>query len=225
VSSSPRTEDLVRNISTIVVLSIVLGLVLQVAIVTTRAIFGADSPSWLPETVGSVSWALIVCFGVAAGTTIMRSTATTAGIIALIFTPIALAAAKAAQKGMTVLLGQPAENLSASIFLIAAIKAIQYGFLSYVLVILTRRGSDSLRPYLLFGIGVGLTFGLLLTFIAAWTADPAMPTAKLASTTVNEVLFPLGCVIAIYIARSVARLAEDQREPADTDTDSAENET
>ena len=87
---------------------------------------------------------------------------------------------------------------------------MQYGFLAFVLAKLTRRKFDSLRPYLLVGVAVGLTFGSLLTAVSIWTANPSLSVAQRVTTGVNEILFPLGCVIAIFVARSVARFAEQK---------------
>ncbi|MCE5290387.1 MAG: hypothetical protein LLG14_14265 [Nocardiaceae bacterium] len=194
-----------RNIGTIVALAIVLGLAIQLAMIVTRAI-GADSiDNVLSETVGNVSWSVIVCFGVTAGTTIRKSTAPVAAAIAFVCAPIALGVAKGAQRGVNELSGVEPEAMTSSLLLIAAVKAVQYGFLAFMLNRLSGRGVDQLLTYMAVGAGAGATFGLLNVLIRSLTSS--LTVSDLAPIAINELLFPMGCAIAVYVAASVAKAA------------------
>ncbi|WP_018160738.1 hypothetical protein [Smaragdicoccus niigatensis] len=204
-TETTATQNLVRNIGTIVVLAIVLGLAIQLAMMVTGAI-GADSvDNVLSETVGNVSWSVIVCFGVTAGTTIRKSTAPVAAVIAFVCAPIALGVAKGAQRGVNELSGVEPEAMTSSLLLIAAVKAVQYGFLGFMLNRLSGRGVDRLLTFMAVGAGAGVTFGLLNVLIRSMTTSLAW--SDFAPIAVNELLFPLGCAIAVYVASAAAKAA------------------
>ncbi|UXN75084.1 hypothetical protein N8D56_09275 [Devosia sp. A8/3-2] len=63
------------------------------------------------DSVQTVTWSVLVCTGVAIGVTVSKARKAPAGLMGLLFAPLALAVAKAGQKAMLALIGaleQPA---------------------------------------------------------------------------------------------------------------------
>jgi hypothetical protein len=83
-------------------LAILLGLVLQLALLLVAAGFGtAPSPGpLLSETLKTVSWSLLVCVGVALGRVAAKGRMPLEGVTGLLAAPLALTAANTVQKGV-----------------------------------------------------------------------------------------------------------------------------
>jgi hypothetical protein len=94
----------------------------------------------------------------------MRSGVALAGILGVVFAPIGLVAAKSVQKGVALLLGMPAEGLTGAVIVLGLIKAVEYGFLGAMLVILMKRDDRQFKRYVLLGLGTGIVFGSALVF-------------------------------------------------------------
>jgi hypothetical protein len=90
---------------------------------------------------------------------------------------------------------------------LALIKGLEYACLELVLAGLSRRATASWRAYAGTGAAHGVIFGdaLLVTLISG---NPAMPVAARVTTGLNELLFPLGCSLAIY---ATSRLGSAKR--------------
>ena len=90
-------------------LAIVLGLLLQLAMLLLAAGFGtAISPRpVLAETLKTVSWSLLVCVGVALGRVAAKGRLPLEGVTGLLAAPLALTAANAVQKGVAEAVGRP----------------------------------------------------------------------------------------------------------------------
>ena len=91
---------------------------------------------------------------------------------------------------------------------IALIKAMEYGFLTIMLSRLVRLGKETLRPYLALGAGTGLVFGgaiVATSWHLANLAGPGMARAALTGMLINELLFPIGCVMVIYAIQFIGR--------------------
>ena len=83
-------------------LAILLGLLLQLALLLVAAGFGTatSSRTLLAETLRTVSWSLLVCVGVALGRVAAKGRLPLEGITGLLAAPLALTAANAIQKGV-----------------------------------------------------------------------------------------------------------------------------
>jgi hypothetical protein len=200
-----QTSVQLRTVVTLTVLALVPALLIEFLIAVTRTAFDRRTEGLLAETAGGITWALLVCFGVAAGSALSRASEAVAGAIALVATPLALVAAKAVQGGISEILGQPSVGLPPGLALIAAVKGLEYGALAYMLAHLARRGVDAVTPHLLVGLATSASFGTALVAIVTMRPDPNLATPAIATTAVNEFLFPLGCVFVVLLTRQSAR--------------------
>ncbi len=69
-------------------------------------------------------------------------------------------------------------------------------------------GRDRPEPYLGAGAAVGIAFGGLVTVLtarAAAVSGAPLTDLRLAATVVNEVLFPAGCALVIFVGQEVGR--------------------
>ncbi len=198
------SQGALNNIAKTVLFSIILGFTLQLITLAAKMLGGMEFPgvAFTLDIFGSVTWSILVCVGIGLGTIVMRSGVALAGIFGAVFAPIALVAAKSVQKGVALLLGMPVEGLTGAVIVLGLIKAAEYGFLGAMLAVLMKRDDHQFKRYVLLGLGTGIVFGSALVFASlrmAASSGAPLTTAQIAGKTVNEVLFPVGCAIVIYV--------------------------
>jgi hypothetical protein len=132
-------------------LAILLGLLLQLAVLLIAAGFGtvAGPGSRLAETSRNVSWSLLVCVGVA---------------------------------------GAPAGPTP---LWVLALKAAEYAWVG-------RRAWGGAFGHVAAGLVTGIIFGGALLTLTVLAAPPRLP--SLLAKGVNELLFPVGCALVVFIA-------------------------
>ena len=87
-------------------------------------------------------------------------------------------------------------------------RPIEYGILGWMLAWLVAKQESRATRFLLAGAAVGLVFGggtTLLTIQAAAAKGIALAAPQIIATAVNEVVFPMGCALVVYIALHVGR--------------------
>jgi len=191
-----------KMLASLTLLSIAPALLIELVIAAARTMLDIHAQGLLAETMSGITWSLLVCFGVAAGSALSRVSEVAAGAIAFIATPIALFAARAVQGGLNEFLDQSSSTLPPGFALIAAAKACEYGGLAYVLARLAHAGIDSMGPHLLAGLAVAASFGTIIVAIVAKAPDPDLAAPALTAPAINELLFPLGCVLAVFLTRT-----------------------
>lgn len=205
-----RAQLAIKRLALISVLAIALGFVMQGLILATKLASGAPFPGalFLGDLAQGVTWSFFVCTGVGIGISLSKARAAMAGLISMIFAPIAVAAAKSSQKVMTGLIGAADQPAALSLATVSVLRAIQYGILGWLLATLARKGVERPLPYFAAGSAVGVLLGgaiAALSYHAAVTngLTPGLP--KIASSIVNEVLAPIGCAMVIYFGLMVGR--------------------
>lgn len=205
-----RAQLAIKRLALISVLAIALGFVMQGLILATKLASGGPFPGalFLGDLAQGVTWSFFVCTGVGIGISLSKARAAMAGLISMIFAPIAVAAAKSSQKVMTGLIGAADQPAVLSLATVSVLRAIQYGILGWLLATLARKGVERPLPYFAAGSAVGVLLGgaiAALTYHAAVTngLTPGLP--KIASSIVNEVLAPIGCAMVIYFGLMVGR--------------------
>lgn len=206
-----EVHHVAHRIATVAWLAIALGLTVQILVLAAQLVGGAtfSGPRFLAAVTQGVSWSVIVCIGIAAGTILMRASVTFAGVIGFVCAPVALGVARGTQRGVSELLGLPAEGITTTLVAVAALKALQYGFLGLMLARLVQHGTERLRPYVVLGVATAATFGgviVVVTAMIARSAGTPVTTSGLAGLMVNELVFPLGCVLVVFTVQTVARL-------------------
>lgn len=205
---SPASWYTVRKIVTIAWAAILLGFAMQALVLSARVSAGGQIPGirFLADLVQGITWSVLVCFGVSMGTVLVKLRAVLAGILAAICTPVAIGAANAGQKVMAASLGAAGQPAAVPLVVIAAVKAVEYGLLGWLLGRMVERGMRGPAPFLLAGAATGLVFGGTITALT-WQALSAGGTVpelpRIVGVGVNEVLFPIGCALVIFLAQSV----------------------
>jgi hypothetical protein len=141
-------------------------------------------------------------------TAVTRGRIALASLIAALFAPVALALAKAAQKVMANLIGAASEPAVLSLTTIGIFRAVEYGILGWVLAVLVQRQEARAWPYLAIGAAVGLLIGGAFVGVSLNAAsdlgqEPGTP--QVAAMVVNEIFFPIGCALVIFISQWVGR--------------------
>jgi hypothetical protein len=183
-------------------LAILLGLLLQLAMLLVAAGFGTDiSPRpVLAETFKTVSWSLLVCVGVALGRVAAKGQVPLEGLTGLLAAPLALTAANAIQKGIAEALDIAGVPGGPAPVWVLAIKAAEYGCLGLALEWVGRRAWHSALGHLAVGLVTGVVFGGLFLTVAVQSAPTPLSTSSLLARGLNELLFPAGCALVIFIA-------------------------
>jgi hypothetical protein len=183
-------------------LAIVLGLLLQLALLLVATGFGKDiSPRpVLAETLRSVSWSLLVCVGVALGRVAAKGRLPLEGITGLLAAPLALTAANAVQKGVAEAMNAAGVRAGPAPVWVLAIKAAEYGALGLALEWVGRRAWGSALGHLAVGLLTGVVFGGVFLAVMVQSAPTPLSTPALLAKGVNELLFPVGCALVVFIA-------------------------
>ena len=183
-------------------LAIVLGLLLQLALLLVAAGFGKGiSPGpVLAETLKTVSWSLLVCVGVALGRVAAKGRLPLEGVTGLLAAPLALTAANAVQKGVAEAVDAAGVPAGPPPLWVLAIKAAEYGCLGLALEWVGRRAWHSALGHLAVGLLTGVVFGGLFLAVVVQSAPTPLSTPSLLARGLNELLFPVGCALVVFIA-------------------------
>jgi hypothetical protein len=190
-------------------LSIGLGIALEVLLLMLAAFSGTggETPKpFLSDLAQKVSWSFIVCVGIALGTAASKARPGVMGVLGLVSAPVAFSVARAVHKGVNQALSvAPALGGGASPFLLAALKAVEYGLLGALLGAVSRRKDAGLGAYAGTGAALGLTFGVAIVTLIARAAAAPPTLVDLTAKGINEVLFPIGCSLVLYGTEAVGR--------------------
>jgi hypothetical protein len=183
-------------------LAILLGLLLQLAVLLVAVGFGtAPSPGpVLAETLKTVSWSLLVCVGVALGRVAAKGRIPLEGITGLLAAPLALTAANTVQKGVAEAVNAAGVPAGPAPLWVLAIKAAEYACLGLALNWVGRRAWHSALGHLAVGLMVGVVFGGMFLTVVVQSATTPLATPALLAKGLNELLFPVGCALVVFIA-------------------------
>jgi hypothetical protein len=183
-------------------LAILLGLLLQLALLLVAVGFGtAPSPGpLLAETLKTVSWSLLVCVGVALGRVAAKGRLPLEGITGLLAAPLALTAANTVQKGVAEAVNAAGVPAGPAPLWVLAIKAAEYACLGLALNWVGRRAWGSALGHLAVGLMVGVVFGGMFLTVVVQSAPTPLAAPALLGRGVNELLFPVGCALVVFIA-------------------------
>ncbi len=205
-----RATRNIRRIAFVALAAIGRGLWMQGMVVAARLLAGGALPgaSFFADLAGTVSWSVLVCTCVAIGTSLGKARAVLAGLFGLVFAPLGLAAAKGAQKFVGAIVEASTAPAILSLEVVGVVRALEYGVLAFILVILAERKEARLPPYLVTGIGVGVIFGGFLSGLTILIeslngSGRALP--AIATSIVTEVGFPIGCALLIYVGQLVTQ--------------------
>ena len=206
ITAKHEGSQLAQTLLHIAWLSILLGLALEIIMLVIAA--NANKlPGIEPiiaDVVQKISWSGLVCTGLAFGKAASSANPTWMAFAGLLSAPTALAVARALHKSTTQALKVAEAGAAAAAFpfFIAGLKGVEYAALGLLLGWIGKRASSGLAAHTWSGLLIGAVFGT--TIAAASTAD-GFETMKIIPPLVNEVLFPVGCSLAIYAADVIGK--------------------
>lgn len=188
-------------------LSVLLGLVMEGLLLLVAAGFG-NHPLMklaLAELTQKVSWATIVCVGLACGTAATKQRERAMGFAGLLAAPAGFIIARMLHKSATQVLAiaAPAAAAGPSPLLLAGLKGVEYAVLGVLLGKVGKQQPAGMARYAGVGMLVGATFGgAMVWLLTRPTVNP--PLTVVLSRIINEFVFPVGCSLVIYAADSLS---------------------
>ena len=191
-------------------LAILLGLVMEGLILAGRASVGNNpTPAQiLVELTESIVWSFFVCAGVGLGTMLAKARAALGGLIGLISAALAVALARGSQKVVASALGAAEKPFIMSLLTLGVLRALEYGLLGWALAWLAGRQNSRAWHFVLVGALVGVVFGGSITWLTidiAAAKDMVMAPPQIIATALDEMVFPIGCALVVYIALRVGQ--------------------
>jgi hypothetical protein len=211
-TATPAASSLWRRVLRVGWMSVALGLTIELLLLALAATRGF--PKLAPvvaDLAQKVSWATIVCVGLAIGNTAGRRRSDRMGLLGLISAPAGFHVARAAHKGVGQALGLVSGAAAGSTFVVVTLKAIEYGILGATVGGLgNRRGTPNLRVHLLAGAVVGVVFGSVIIAVLTRAAAQPPTAIDLAAKAINELIFPIGCSFVLWAAEALGgRLVQE----------------
>lgn len=190
--------------------SVGLGLLLEALSLAIAASFllSPSAAQIAADLVQRTSWSFLVCLGLVASSAARVARTAAMGFAGLCSGLLAFGAARALHRGMLQALNS--DNPAAGVlspFELASMKALEYAVFGVLLALISRRPDAKLRSYLVSGLAVGAVFGGALL---AWTVARAVkpvPIAELVGRGANELVFPVGCALVLYVTQRAAAAA------------------
>jgi hypothetical protein len=159
------------------------------------------------DTCGKVTWSFCVCFGLSIGMAAGRARPQVMALLGLLSAPAGFAIARSVHKSVgSALQVAPGAAEALSPFLLAGIKAVEYGIFGVIVARLSSRPVISLKGHVLAGLGIGFVVGILVMVLLK-RALPNLGTLDLVGRTIPEFLFPAGCAAVVYVTERASRLA------------------
>jgi len=191
-------------------MSILLGVALEVVVLVLAGYAGTGGSSpkpFLADLAQKVSWGFIVCVGLAFGSAASKAREGVMGVLGLISAPLGFGVARSIHKGTLSALGVEVGG-AAFPFLIAGLKALEYGVLGALVAYLMKRNGGAGSPasaYVAAGAGLGLTFGAFITYLLLRAGGGTPAPIDIASKGLNELAFPIGCALVLYASNALGK--------------------
>lgn len=192
-------------------MAIALGLLVELLLVllalgTNEA--GRPQP-FLADLGQKISWAFIVCMGIAFGVTASKARVAKAGLLGLISAPLGFTIARALHKALKEALGVAGPAMAgASPFLIGGLKGLQYALFGMVLAWIGKKSWGGLGAHVGTGAAFGVVFGTLIMVVTELAAGKQTPPVDFIARGINELIFPVGCAVVLYASSVLGRRVE-----------------
>jgi hypothetical protein len=178
-------------------LAVGLGLVLEVILIVLAIGFSSalGMGKIVADLVQKISWSVIVCVGLAFGKAASKGKAAWMGLSGLFAAPVAFSVAGTLHKTAASALKLAEQGAGVAFpFLIAALKGLEYAVLGLLLAWLGKKATAGAMTY----TGTGLVVGLVFATAIVYASGAQQMTPGVISQFVNEVVFPIGCSLAIF---------------------------
>jgi len=185
-------------------MSIALGLFIEIVLIIARRTVDAEVPSVVADSAAKVSWSVFVCVGIAIGTTASKLRAPLMGLLGLISAPLGFAVARTTQKMAAQAMAVPPSAETVIPVLIVLLKGLEYAALGAAIGWVGRKAWGGLAAHLACGFAAALTFGAAIVLLPLRAVES--PTAaQVIPPAVNELLFPLGCSLVLFMASALGK--------------------
>ena len=184
-------------------LSIALALLLELGLLLVAVLSGTfhSLGPFLEDAVQKVAWSFLLCAGLALGLTVAAENVGLVALAALVAAPVASLVSHGLLEAVHSLAFSTSEPAGTSPFLVAVLRGLEYAVLGAVIVGLGVRARLGAHHHALIGLATGLLFGGSLLLLASWPGMPQVDTLILLRWAINEVLFPIGCAVILYLVR------------------------
>lgn len=189
-------------------LSILLGLGMEILLLAAAGGFGAIPAVKLviANLAQKITWSFFVCAGLAFGAAAAKARVPAMGFAGLVSAPIAFILAKGLHKGALEALSVAGVSSShPSAFLLATIKAVEYGCLGVLIGWVGKQAWGGVRAHASAGLFLGIIFGGMILYLTVQGAPNPPAMAALVSKGINEILFPVGCSMVLFSAQHLSR--------------------
>jgi hypothetical protein len=207
VNPSVRDNDLRGTILNIAWLAVLLGVAVEIILIAVQAIFKTvpGVNALVADLVGKMSWSMIVCVGLAFGKAASKGQTAATGIAGLLSAPVAFTVARTVQKSVSYALGLAVSAASAaSPFVLGTLKGLEYAALGILLSLIAKQRAG-VAAHIGIGFVVGAVFGGALIVLLAHYAEATPAPHVLVTQGLNELLFPIGCSLAIFAAETLGK--------------------
>ncbi|HEX2386237.1 MAG TPA: hypothetical protein VHL99_06725 [Candidatus Binatia bacterium] len=187
-------------------LAIVLGIAVELVLIAVHSFFNAmpGVNALFADLVGKMSWSVIVCVGLAFGKAASKNHTAMTGMAGLLSAPIAFTTARTVQKSVSYALGLAVSASAASPFVLGTLKGLEYAALGILLSWIGKQRAGA-AAHIGVGFIVGAIFGAALIALLAHYAAAAPSAHTLITQGLNELLFPVGCSLAIFAAEALGK--------------------
>jgi hypothetical protein len=196
------TPNIVHILMSAAWLSILLGITVECAVLAIRLAAGS-APHLIQsfvEFAGSVSWSTVVCSGIALGTAAARQRDRVMGILGVVSAPFGWALAKGLQRGTQWMLGAPVDAVGLLVVQVGALKSVEYCLLGYFVGRMLQGRRSTLARHVYLGLAAGVVFGASIVAVTiAHSSEHHLAQGKLLGLVINEMLFPIGCSVVLYL--------------------------
>ena len=188
-------------------LAILLGLGFEVVLLAISVYGGSGTGTFVADLVKSVSWSVFVCVGLAVGTAIANARVPLMGLLGLLTAPLAFEVSRVLHKGTVeaLALSGGADTPGMATFLLAVVKGVEYGCLGLLVGWVGGRAWGGAVAHVAAGLAVGTVFGGLILGLTFFPNPGAFSAADLLSRGINELLFPVGCSLVLFSAKSLGK--------------------
>ena len=200
-----QTQNLSDTLLRVAWLSILLGLAIEVIllVIATGAGKLPGIQSIAADLTQKISWSMIICVGLAFGKAASKGQPSWMALAGLVSAPIAFNVARTLHKSVSFALKAAEPGAGAGFpFLIAGVKGLEYAALGMLLGWVGKRANAGVSAYAGVGLLVGIVFGGL---IVGLLAPAEFDVIKALPQLINEVLFPLGCSLALFAADAIGK--------------------
>jgi len=180
--------------------AILLGLTIQVLLLIVSTLLG-HTPKLNPlitDVAQRITWSTIVCGSISIATVASKLDVSFMGLAGMLSASLAFKVARAVQKGVGAALGLP-PAIGPSPLVLGIIKAVEYGCLAALLSWMVKRKNAGAMAHAAIGLVMGTVFGGIVLSYTYWVSPKLYTAADVLSRGLNELLFPVGCSLVLFV--------------------------